>query len=88
MGGARLLAAYGADVNLNDSDFLEGRGNLEGFYSAFAYSITDNIIGTIRYGYGRRINRNLGTGGSNQDIPQINPVNNYNLMQLDLTWRF
>ncbi len=79
---------YAVDVNLNDSDFFEGRGNLEGVYTALAYSFTDAIIGTFRYGYAQRINKNLGTGGSNQDLPQINPINYYNLVQVDLTWRF
>jgi len=79
---------YAADVNLLDSDFFEGRANLEGVYAAFAYSITDSIIGTVRYGYARTINSALGTGGSNQDLPVLNPINNYNLVQLDLTWRF
>ena len=79
---------YAVDVNLIDSDFFEGRANMEGIFTAVAYSFTDNIIGTVRYGYGERINRNLGTGGSNQDLPQVNPINYYNLLQLDLTWRF
>jgi Putative porin len=79
---------YAVDVNLIDSDFFEGRANMEGAFVAFAYSFTDNILGTIRYGYGERINKHLGTGGSNQDIPQVNPINYYNLLQLDLTWRF
>ena len=79
---------YALDVNLLDSDFLEGRANIEGIFAAFAYSFTDSIIGTIRYGYGQRINRHLGTGGGNQDIPQVNPVSYYNLLQLDLGWRF
>ena len=42
----------------------------------------------MRYGYAHKINPALGTGGSNQDLPQINPVNYYNLIQVDLTWRF
>ncbi len=79
---------YAADVNLLDSDFFEGRANLEGIYSAFAYSITDGVIATIRYGYASRINRDLGTGGSNLDLPVLNPIHNYHLLQLDLTWRF
>jgi hypothetical protein len=82
------IEQYAADVNLLDSDFFEGRANLEGIYSALAYSITDSIIGTVRYGYARPINNSLGTGGSNNDLPVLNPVNNYNLVQLDLTWRF
>jgi len=82
------IEQYALDVNLIDSDFFEGRGNLEGFYSAFAYGITDAIIGTVRYGYATPIEGNLGTGGSNLDIPGINPIRNYNLVQMDLTWRF
>lgn len=82
------IEQYAADVNLLDSDFFEGRANLEGIYTALAYSITDSIIGTVRYGYARRINNSLGTGGNNSDLPVLNPVNNYNLVQLDLTWRF
>ena len=82
------IEQYALDVNLIDSDFFEGRANLQGFYSAFAYSFTDAIIGTIRYGYASQINNKLGTGGNNLDIPGINPIKNYNLLQLDLTWRF
>ncbi len=79
---------YSLDPNLIDSDFFEGRENLEGIYAAFAYALANNFIGTVRYGYASRINGKLGTGGSNQDIPQVNPVNRYNLLQLDLTYRF
>lgn len=79
---------YAADVNLLDSDFFEGRANLEGVYTAFAYSFTDGIIGTIRYGYANRINKDLGTGGNNLDMPILNPVKQYHLLQLDVTWRF
>ena len=79
---------YAADVNLLDSDFMEGRGNLQGVYTALAYSFTDNIIGTFRYGYAQRINKDLGTGGNNPDLPVLNPIRNYHILQLDVTWRF
>ncbi len=79
---------YAADVNLLDSDFMEGRGNLQGVYTALAYSFTDNIIGTFRYGYAQRINKDLGTGGNNPDLPILNPIRNYHILQLDVTWRF
>lgn len=82
------IEQYSLDVNLIDSDFFEGRANLQGVYAAFAYSFTDAIIGTVRYGYASRINNSLGTGGNNLDIPIFNPINNYNLWQMDLTWRF
>jgi hypothetical protein len=82
------IEQYALDVNLIDSDFFEGRGNLQGFYASFAYSFTDAIIGTVRIGYADRINDNLGTGGNNLDIPGINPIKYYKLLQTDLTWRF
>ena len=82
------IEQYALDVNLIDSDFFEGRANLQGLYAAFAYSISDAIIGTVRYGYASRINGHLDTGGNNLDLPSLNPINNYNLFQADITWRF
>jgi hypothetical protein len=84
----QYVEQYALDVNLMDSDFFEGRGNLQGVYSAFAYSFTDAIIGTVRFGYASRINNSLGTGGNNLDIPGINPIERYTVLQTDLTWRF
>ncbi len=82
------IEQYALDANLLDSDFFEGRGNMEGFYSALAYGVTANVITTLRYGYASRINDKLGTGGSNLDIPQMNPIQQYHLLQLDLTVKF
>jgi hypothetical protein len=79
---------YALDVNLLDSDFFEGRANLEGYYLAFAYSLTDSLVGTLHLGYAQPINTALGTGGNNLDIPGINPINHYRLLQLDLALRF
>ena len=82
------IEQYALDPNLTDSDFFEGRGNLEGIFVAMAYGLTDNVILTARYGYAHRINELIGTGGSNQDIPQVNPIDHYNILQFDLTLRF
>ena len=30
----------------------------------------------------------LGTGGSNQDMPQVNPIDEFSLLQFDLTLKF
>lgn len=79
---------YALDVNLMDSDFFEGRGNLEGIYAAAAYSVTDNIIGTVRFGHAWRINPALGTGGANQDLPFANPIQDYQIIQADVSCRF
>lgn len=82
------IEQYALDPNLIDTDFFEGVENIQGIYAAAAYGITDNFIGTVRYGYAMRINDKLGTGGSGQDIPQMNPDNQFNLLQVDLTLRF
>jgi hypothetical protein len=82
------IEQYALDPNLLDSDFFEGRGNLEGLYVSAAYGFGANVIGTIRYGYAHRINNLLGTGGNNQDIPQVNPIDHYNIFQADLTFLF
>ena len=61
---------------------------MQGIYAAFAYCFSGNVYGAVRYGYARRINDLLGTGGSNQDIPQMNPINDYSIFQVDLGVRF
>jgi hypothetical protein len=82
------IEQYALDVNLVDSDFFEGRGNLEGVYAALGYNVSDNVIATVRGGYADRINKKLGTGGINQDLPWLNPITRYKLLQVDLTYRF
>jgi hypothetical protein len=79
---------YSLDPNLIDSDYFEGAENLQGVYAAIAYGFTDNFVGTFRYGYADRINNKLGTGGSDQDIPQMNPINRYQVLQFDLSCQF
>jgi len=82
------IEQYALDPNILDTDFFEGRENMEGIYAALAYAVSDNVILTARYGYARRINSLLGTGGSGQDIPQMNPINHFSLLQVDATVRF
>jgi hypothetical protein len=76
------------DPNLTDSDFFEGRTNLQGLFLAFAYAPTDSIIGTVRFGGAHRLNANGPTPGSNPDIPGVQPITQYKLLQFDLTWKF
>jgi hypothetical protein len=79
---------YALDPNLVDQDFFAGALNMQGLYVAAAYGFTDNYIATFRYGHASRINNLLGTGGTGQDIPQINPVRDYDIFQADLTFKF
>ncbi|HTX21535.1 MAG TPA: putative porin [Candidatus Aquilonibacter sp.] len=82
------IEQYSLDPNLLDTDFFEGNENLQGIYAAFAYGFGKNVTGTVRYGYASRINKLLGTGGTGQDIPQMNPINSYSILQVDVTLRF
>jgi hypothetical protein len=82
------IEQYSLDPNLLDLDYFAGAENLEGIYGAIAYGFNDNFIATLRYGYASRINHVLGTGGTGTDIQQINPINYYNLIQVDLTFKF
>ena len=82
------IEQYSLDPNILDTDFFNGLENMEGYYTALSYGLTDNLIGSVRYGHASRINNKLGTGGSSQDIPQINPVNKYDIIQVDLSLTF
>ena len=82
------IEQYSLDPNLIDLDFFSGQENLQGIYAAAAYGFSDNIIGAFRYGYATRINNQLGTGGTGTDIPQMNPINQYSIFQVDMTLKF
>lgn len=79
---------YALDPNIIDSDIFEGRENLEGIYVAGAYGLTDDLILGVHYGHANRINKLLGTGGSNQDMPWMNPISSFELFQVDLMLKF
>lgn len=82
------IEQYSLDPNILDTDFFNGLENMQGVCAAFAYGFSANVIGTVRYAYASRIDNTLGTGGSSQDIPQINPAHSYSIFQLDMTLRF
>ena len=79
---------FALDPNMVDSDFFEGRTNMKGQYFAAAYSPMDDVITTFRYGIAKRANSNLGTGGFNGDLPLVNPITDWKILQLDVTLRF
>jgi hypothetical protein len=82
------IEQYSLDPNLIDADFFNATENMQGVYAAFAYGLFDNVIATVRYGYAKRINDKLGTGGSSPDLPQMNPLGSYSIFQVDLGVRF
>jgi hypothetical protein len=77
---------YALDPNLVDSDFFDSRVNMEGVVVQGGYAITDAVTFNLSYGYGRRSNKTLGTGGV-ADIA-INPLEKYQNFQADLNVKF
>ncbi len=78
---------YALDPNLVDSDWFDARVNMQGWFLGAGYNITDSIFTAARYGWAKRYDVALGTGGGGGDLA-LNPLDNYQLLQLDLGWRF
>jgi Putative porin len=77
---------YAVDPNLVDSDIFDSRLNLEGVGVKAGYMLADAIVLNLTYAYGWQVDDSIGTGG-NGDIP-INPLNQYQLFQADLSVNF
>jgi Putative porin len=77
---------YALDPNLVDSDIFDSRVNIQGIAVKAGYMVADAISLNLTYSYGWRTNNNLGTGG-NGDLP-INPVDQYQLFQADMSVKF
>lgn len=77
---------YSLDPNLVDSDMFDSRVNMEGIVVQAGYALSDAVIFNLSYGYGRRSNNSLGTGGTG-DIG-INPLDKYQIFQADLNVKF
>lgn len=77
---------YSLDPNLVDSDIYDSRVNMEGAFVQLGYAITDAVTANLTYAHGWQIDHALGTGGVG-DLG-INPVDNYNLFQADLSFKF
>jgi hypothetical protein len=69
---AQQIDLNALDPNLIDSDFFEGRTNMQGIYLAFAYSPTDAIITTVRFGEASRVNQNGPTLAATRTCPTFN----------------
>jgi hypothetical protein len=77
---------YAVDPNLVDSDIFDSRVNLEGVGVKAGYMLADAIVFNLTYAYGWQVDDSIGTGG-NGDIP-INPLNQYQIFQADLSVKF
>jgi hypothetical protein len=77
---------YALDPNLVDSDLFDSRLNLEGVAVKAGYMLADAVVFNLTYAYAWRIDDSIGTGG-NGDIG-INPLDQYQIFQADLSFKF
>jgi len=77
---------FSLDTNLVDGDVFDARVNIQGIAVKAGYLLADPISLNLTYSYGWRTNGNYGTGGIG-NIP-INPVDEYQLLQADMSVKF
>src|SRR4029077_6158367 len=77
---------FSLDPNLVDSDIFDARVNIQGMAVKAGYMMADSISLNLTYSYGWRTNGNYGTGGIG-NLP-INPVDQYQLLQADMSVKF
>jgi hypothetical protein len=80
------VGVWALDPNLVDSDFMDSRVNMKGVVFKGQYNIQDNVFANIAYGTGSRKNNAYGTAGSS-DLASGN-IDNLEILQLDLTYKF
>jgi hypothetical protein len=77
---------FSLDPNLVDSDLFDSRLNMEGFAVSALYMFTDYLYPSITYAHASAIKGNLPTSYSAADI--TGNIRNYDLLQVDLNWKF
>jgi len=77
---------FSLDPNLIDSDLFNSQLNQQGLVLTAGYMLADAVLFNVTYSYAWRINGRLGTGGTG-DIT-INPLDQYQLFQANLNFKF
>ena len=77
---------FALDPNLVDTEFFDSKLNLEGVGVRAGYMLADAVFVQLTYSHAWRIDDALGTGGKG-DLT-VNPMENYNLFQADLNFKF
>jgi hypothetical protein len=77
---------YALDPNLVDSVLFDSRLNLEGVAVKAGYMLADPVAFNLTWAYAWRIDDSIGTGGNGQI--GINPLDQYQVFQADLSFKF
>jgi polyhydroxyalkanoate synthesis regulator phasin len=77
---------YALDPNAVDSDFFDSKINVKGAVFKGEYLVADNVYLNMAYGHGTRKNANRGVSGILGDTGYA--FKDFDLLQLDLTYKF
>ena len=77
---------YSLDPNAVDSDFFDSKINVKGAVFKAEYMVKDNVVANFAYGHGGRKNDAMATAGVTGDTGYN--MNSFDLLQLDLTYKF
>src|SRR6266480_6353589 len=77
---------FSLDPNLSDNDLFNSQLNQQGLVLTAGYMLADAILFNVTYSHAWRINGSYGTGGVG-DI-SINPLDEYQLFQANLNFKF
>jgi hypothetical protein len=77
---------YALDPNLIDSDLFNETLNLRGPVVRVGYMLSDAVWVNATWGYAWRVDKALGTAGLTDLV--INPIDQYQIFQLDLNLKF
>jgi hypothetical protein len=77
---------YALDPNAVDSDFFDSKINVKGTVVKGEYLVADNVYLNMAYGHGTRKNANRGVSGILGDTGYA--FKDFDLLQLDLTYKF
>lgn len=80
------VGVWSVDANAVDSDFMDSRVNMKGTTFKAQYNIQDNLFANFAYGHATRKNNTYGSAGAASDLA-LN-LNSFDLVQLDLTYKF
>lgn len=80
------VGVWSVDANAVDSDFMDSRVNMKGTTFKAQYNIQDNVFANFAYGHATRKNSMYGTAGAASDLA-LN-LDKFDLIQLDLTYKF
>jgi hypothetical protein len=77
---------YALDPNLIDSDLFNQQLNLQGVVVRGGYMVADAVVFNLTWAYAWRIDDSVGTGGIGNVT--INPTDQYQIFQADLSFKF